>query len=50
MPVTAEDVKRWSINFESQTMDLKSYGILSHVEDLAGLMVAFANNKFVSQD
>lgn len=50
MPVTAEDVKRWATNFESQTMDLKSYGILSHPEDLAGLMVAFANNKFVSQD
>ena len=37
-------------NLESQVFDRKSKGILSHANDLAELMVAFGNNKFVSED
>ena len=50
MIITDQDVKQWIKNLEGQTIDFKSYDILSHAHDLAELMVAFGNNKFVSED
>ena len=49
MTLSFEDVQYMNENFESQVFDRKSIGILSHPVDLAGLMVAFGNNKFVSE-
>jgi hypothetical protein len=46
---SSDEIKEWMKNFENQTMDFKSHQILSHAYDLADLMVAFANNKFVTK-
>jgi len=50
MTITEDNVKNWIKQWEGQTLDFKSYEILSHSHDLAELMVAFGNNKFVSED
>jgi len=50
MTLSFEDIEYMNNNFESQVFDRKSLGILSHSVDLAELMVAFGNNKFVSED
>jgi len=50
MTITSDEIRSWLKNFEDQIMDRKSIQILSHASDLADLMVAFANNKFVPQD
>jgi hypothetical protein len=50
MTLSFEDIEYMNANLESQVFDRKSIGILSHPNDLAGLMVAFGNNKFVSED
>lgn len=50
MTITDAEIENWFKDFEDQTMDRKSIGIISHTEDLAELMVAFANNKFTSHE
>ena len=50
MTITLADVNKWVARWEGHTLDFKSHGILSHTEDLAELIVAFGNNKFVSED
>jgi len=50
MAISCEEVKEWITIWENNTHDFKSCGILSHPEDIAELMVAFGNNKFVSED
>lgn len=50
MTITSDDVKKWVEQWEGQTLDFKSNGILSHADDLAELIVAFGNNKFVSEN
>jgi len=47
---TEEEVKKMIEEWEGETQDFKSFEILSHSNDLAELMVAFGNNKFVSSD
>lgn len=50
MTLSFDDIQYMNQNFEGQIFDRKSIGILSHPNDLAELMVAFGNNKFVSED
>ncbi|MDE1845407.1 MAG: putative DNA binding domain-containing protein [Thaumarchaeota archaeon] len=50
MSISAEELEKLINEFEGQVVDCKSHGILSHVGDLAELMVAFGNNKFVCSD
>lgn len=50
MEITADDVKQWISEWENDTMDFKSYQILSEPHKLGELMVAFGCNKFVSED
>jgi len=50
MALTFDDIEYMNSHLESTVFDRKSVGILSHANDLADLMVAFGNNKFVSED
>jgi hypothetical protein len=50
MDISNTDIDNWFKDFEDQIMDRKSIGILSHPDDLASLMVAFANNKSTRQE
>lgn len=48
--VSKEDVVKWIIEWEGPTLDFKLKDILSNGHKLAKTMVAFGNNKFVSED
>ena len=48
--IKPDEIEKWISEWEGQTQDFKSYRILSHAYDLAELMVAFGNNRFVSED
>jgi len=50
MTLSFDDIQYMNQNFEGQIFDRKSIGILTHPNDLAELMTAFGNNKFVSED
>jgi len=47
---TEQDVRSWISEWEGLTLDFKSHKILSEPQKLARLMVAFANNKYISED
>lgn len=50
MPTSADNIKKWIEEWEGPTLDFKLKDILSDNHKIAKLMVAFGNNKFVSED
>lgn len=50
MGLTFEDIDYMKNNLENEVFDQKSIGILSEAQHLAGEMVSFGNNKFVSEN